>query len=156
ACQINEVLTVVEADIAVHALQDPIIRRLMMLPGLDVTVAASVAAAIADIRRFSDPQKLVAYLGQSSVRQSGEGPAYHGRITKQGRGHARGMLVEAAWGQCDRQDLYAPSHERIASRRGKHIATVVTARKLAMNHLAHAEQGYRLHLGPGGLARPQV
>lgn|GEM_PF-3166988 len=55
--QINEALTVVEADIAVHALQDPTIRRLMTLPGLDVTVAASVAAAIGDIRRFSDPQK---------------------------------------------------------------------------------------------------
>ncbi|RWC65137.1 MAG: IS110 family transposase, partial [Mesorhizobium sp.] len=41
--QINEALTVVEADIAVHALQDQTIRRLMTLPGLDVTVAASVA-----------------------------------------------------------------------------------------------------------------
>ncbi len=44
--QINEALTVVEADIAVHALNDPTIRRLMTLPGIDVTVAASVAAAI--------------------------------------------------------------------------------------------------------------
>ena len=34
----------------------------MTLPGLDVTVAASVAAAIGDIRRFCDPQRLVAYL----------------------------------------------------------------------------------------------
>ncbi len=38
--QINEALTVVEADIAVHALQDPTIRRLMTLPGIDLTVAA--------------------------------------------------------------------------------------------------------------------
>lgn len=54
----------------------PAIRRLMKLPGLDVTVAASVAAAIGGIRRFSDPQRLVAYLGLNpSVRQSGEGPA---------------------------------------------------------------------------------
>ncbi|TIQ01295.1 MAG: IS110 family transposase [Mesorhizobium sp.] len=61
--QVNEALTVVEPDIAVHALQDPTIRRLMTLPGLDVTVAANVAAAIGNIRRFSDPQRLVAYLG---------------------------------------------------------------------------------------------
>ena len=55
-------------------------------------------AAIGDIGRFESPQKLVSYLGLNpSVRQSGPGPAYHGRITKQGRGHARGMLVEAAW-----------------------------------------------------------
>ncbi|WP_306440525.1 IS110 family transposase [Mesorhizobium sp. SARCC-RB16n] len=131
--QINEALTVVEADIAVHALQDPTIRRLMTLPGLDVTVAASVAAAIGDIRRFSDPQKLVAYLGLNpSVRQSGEGPAYHGRITKQGRGHARGMLVEAAWAAVRSPGPLRAFYKRIASRRGKHIAAVATARKLAM------------------------
>ncbi|MER8576368.1 IS110 family transposase [Mesorhizobium sp. M1409] len=148
--QINEALTVVEADIAVHALQDPTIRRLMTLPGLDVTVAASVAAAIGDIRRFSDPQKLVAYLGLNpSVRQSGEGPAYHGRITKQGRGHARGMLVEAAWAasRLPQADRLAP---REAHRGRRHCAQACN------DHLAHAEQGYRLHLGPAGLARPQV
>ncbi|MGX7877146.1 IS110 family transposase [Mesorhizobium sp. ORM6] len=131
--QVNEALTVVEADIAVHALQDPTIRRLMTLPGLDVTVAASVAAAIGDIRRFSDPQKLVAYLGLNpSVRQSGEGPAYHGRITKQGRGHARGMLVEAAWAAVRSPGPLRAFFKRMASRRGKHIAAVATARKLAM------------------------
>lgn len=131
--QINEALMVVEADIAVHALQDPTIRRLMTLPGLDVTVAASVAAAIGDMRRFSDPKRLVAYLGLNpSVRQSGEGPAYHGRITKQGRGHARGRLVEAAWAAARSPGPLRAFYQRIAARRGKHIAAVATARKLAM------------------------
>jgi transposase len=95
--QIEQSLKIVEADIALHALKDPLIRRLMTLPGVDMTVASGVAAAIGDIKRFAGPQKLVAYLNLNpSVRQSGEGPAYHGRITKQGRGQARGMLVEAA------------------------------------------------------------
>src|SRR5690606_23005964 len=49
----TEALPVVEADIAARALHRPTIRRLMTLPGIDVTVAASVAAAIGDIRRFS-------------------------------------------------------------------------------------------------------
>jgi transposase len=88
----------VEADIAQATMSDPVIRRLMTLPGVDMAVASGVAAAIGDIRRFGDPTKLVGYLSLNpSIRQSGEGPAYHGRITKQGRGHARGMLVEAAW-----------------------------------------------------------
>ncbi|MEQ8694176.1 MAG: transposase [Gammaproteobacteria bacterium] len=38
-------------------------RRLMTLPGVDMTVAASIAAAVGDIRRFPDPRKLVSYLG---------------------------------------------------------------------------------------------
>src|SRR5690606_397366 len=76
---------------------------------------------------------LVAYLGLNpSVRQSGEGPAHHGRITKQGRGHARGMLVEAAWAAARSPGPLRAFYKRIAARRGKHIAAVATARKLAM------------------------
>ena len=153
--QINEALTVVEADIAVHALQDQTIRRLMTLPGLDVTVAASVAAAIGDIRRFGDPQRLVAYLGLNpSVRQSGEGPAYHGRITKQGRGHARGMLVEAAWAAARSPGPLRAFYQRIAARRGKHIAAVATARKLAMIiwHML-SKDAYYIWARPALLAR---
>ena len=60
-------------------------------------MALAIVAAIGDVGRFEQSQKLVSYLGLNpSVRQSGPGSAYHGRITKQGRGHARGMLVEAA------------------------------------------------------------
>ena len=55
-------------------------------------------AAVGDFTRFRTPEKLVAYLGLNPrVRQSGWQPASHGRITKAGPAHARGMLVEAAW-----------------------------------------------------------
>jgi len=131
--QIEQSLKIVAADIAQHALRDPMIRRLMTLPAVDVTVAAGVAAAIGDIARFTEPQKLVAYLGLNpSVRQSGEGPAYHGRITKQGRGQARGMLVEAAWAAARSPGPLRAFFRKIAARRGQHIAAVATARKLAM------------------------
>jgi hypothetical protein len=105
----------------------------MTLPGVDMTVASGVVAAIGDIKRFAGPQKLVAYLGLNpSVRQSGEGPAYHGRITKQGRGQARGMLVEAAWAAARSPGPLRAFYRKIAARRGQHIAAVATARKLAM------------------------
>jgi transposase len=69
-----------------------------------MVVALAIVAAIGDVGRFEQSQKLVSYLGLNpSVRQSGPGPAYHGRITKQGRGHARGMLVEAAGRQRERR-----------------------------------------------------
>ena len=76
----------------------PDVRRLMTIPGVDATVALSIVAAVGDFGRFRSPEKLVSYLGLNPrVRQSGGQPASHGRITKQGRAHARGMLVEAAW-----------------------------------------------------------
>jgi transposase len=148
-------LTDVEADIARVATADPVIRRLMTLPGVDMTVASGVAAAIGDIRRFADPTKLVGYLGLNpSVRQSGEGPAYHGRITKQGRGQARGMLVEAAWAAARSPGPLRAFFQRIAARRGKPIAAVATARKLAMIiwHMLTAEADY-IWMRPALLAR---
>jgi hypothetical protein len=120
-----------------------------------MTVASGVAAAIGDVRRFPDPRKLVSYLGLNpSVHQSGEGPAQHGRITKQGRGQARGMLVEAAWAAARSPGPFRAFYHRIAARRGKHIAAVAIARKLAMViwHMLTKETDY-IWARPALLAR---
>lgn len=96
-------------------------------------VALAIVAAIGAVTRFDRPQKLVSYLGLNpSVRQSGPRPAYHGRITKQGRGHARGMLVEAAWAAARASGPLRAFFLRVRARRGQHVAAVATARKLAV------------------------
>ena len=96
--RLGEDLKVIERDLARSALADEAVKRLMTIPGVDMIVALAIVAAIGDVGRFEQSQKLVRYPGLNpSVRQSGPGPAHHGRITKQNRGHARGMLVEAAW-----------------------------------------------------------
>jgi transposase len=71
------------------ALDDPAIRRLLTITGVNLAVAAGLMAAIGDICRFKEPQKLVSYFGLNPrVRQSGLGAAHHGRISKVGRSHA--------------------------------------------------------------------
>ena len=126
-------LRLVERDIARHALEDEGVRRLMTIPGIDMVVGVGLAAAIGDVARFASAEKLVAYLGLNpSVRQSGEAPARHGRIAKQGRGHARGMLVEAAWAAARSPGPFRAFFQRVAARRGQHVAAVATARKLAV------------------------
>ncbi|MDP8908162.1 MAG: IS110 family transposase [Chloroflexota bacterium] len=123
----------VERDLARHALEDEAVRRLMTIPGIDMVVGIGLAAAIGDVARFASAEKLVAYLGLNpSVRQSGDGPARHGRIAKQGRGHARGMLVEAAWAAARSPGPFRAFFQRIAARRGQHVAAVATARKLTV------------------------
>jgi transposase len=87
----------------------------------------------------------VSYLGLNPrVRQSGLQPAHHGRITKQGRAHARGMLVEAAWVATKTPGPLRAFFLRIRGRRGEQIAAVATARKLAVLvwHLLTANQDY--------------
>jgi transposase len=126
-------LAEVERDIAVDAIDDPIIARLMTIPGVNVTVAMSLVAAVGDFARFESPDRLVSYLGLNPrVRQSGEGPAIHGRITKAGRSQARGMLVEAAFSASKAPGPLRAFYRRIKDRRGFQIAVVATARKLVV------------------------
>ncbi len=126
-------LAVIDKDLAQRALGDPDVKRLMTIGGINSIVAASVLAAIGDIKRFPSPEKLVSYLGLNpSVHQSGDRPAFHGHITHQGRGHARAMLVEAAWSVASAPGPLSAFFQRISSKRGKQVAAVATARKLAV------------------------
>jgi transposase len=126
-------LRIIDAELGRVALASPHVRRLMTIPGVDATVALSIVAAVGDFERFRSPEKLVSYLGLNPrVRQSGGQPASHGRITKQGRAHARGMLVEAAWAASKTPGPLRAFYERVRARRGMQIAVVATARKLAV------------------------
>jgi hypothetical protein len=83
--------------------------------------------------RFRNPERLVSYLGLNPrVRQSGGQPASHGRITKAGPAHARGMLVEAAWSAAKAPSPLRAFYQRVQARRGMQVAVVATARKLAV------------------------
>lgn len=91
-------LALVDRELAIEALSDPVVARLMTIPGIDAIAGISIVAAVGDFTRFSDPDKLVSYLGLNPrVRQSGNSAPVHGRIAKTGRAHTRGVLVEAAW-----------------------------------------------------------
>ncbi len=126
-------LRIIDAELGRVALAREEVKRLMTIPGVDATVALSIVAAVGDFHRFPRPEQLVSYLGLNPrVRQSGGQPASHGRITKHGRAHARGMLVEAAWVAVKTPGPLRAFYERIRSRRGMQIAVVATARKLAV------------------------
>ena len=128
----GEELRLIDVELGRAGLASAEVKRLMTIPGVDATVALSIVAAVGDFDRFATPEKLVSYLGLNPrVRQSGGQPASHGRITKQGRGHARGMLVEAAWVAAKTPGPLRAFFERVRARRGMQIAVVATARKLA-------------------------
>jgi transposase len=128
-----EELRLIDRDLGQVALGREDVRRLMSIPGVDATVALSIVAAVGDFTRFRTPEKLVCYFGLNPrVRQSGGQPASHGRITKAGPGHARGMLVEAAWAASKAPGPLRAFYQRVRARRGMQVAAVATARKLAV------------------------
>jgi transposase len=121
------------------------VRWLMTIGGVHMTVALGGLAAIGDIARFSSPDKLVSCLGlHPSVRQSGNGPAHHSQITKQGRSHAQAMLVGAAWAAARVPGPLRAFFLRIQRRRGQQIAAVATARKMVVIvwHLLTTTENY--------------
>jgi transposase len=126
-------IAAVERLIAQQALSWPEIRRLMTVPGVNLVCAASFIAAVGNPNRFLTGRKLVAYLGlDPKVRQSGEGPARSGRISKRGSPAARWALVEAAWTAVLQPGPLHAFYERTKGRRGHGKAIVATARKLAV------------------------
>ena len=122
----------VERLIAAASLESAEVRRLMTVPGVNVICAATFMAAVGEIHRFPSPRKLVAYLGlDPKVRQSGSGPAAHGRVSKQGSVAGRHALVEASWSAVRQPGPLHAFYERIRARRGHQVAIVACARKLA-------------------------
>ncbi|MDE3097756.1 MAG: IS110 family transposase [Chloroflexota bacterium] len=123
----------VDQTIAEQAIGWPEIRRLMTIPGVDVTTAAALMAAIGDIARFPTPRHLVGYLGlDPRLRQSGVAKPRRGRISKEGSAAARHALTEAAWSATRGPGPLRAFAERVGARRGRHVAAVAVARKLVV------------------------
>jgi transposase len=125
------------ADARVLALKrdDPAVARLATAPGIGPLTAAAFVATIDDVTRFADAHQLEAYLGLvPSERSSGERER-RGGITKAGNARVRWLLVEAAWRVLrSPRPACAPLRawaERIQLRRGKRVAVVALARRLA-------------------------
>lgn len=139
----TEQLAVLDSELARLALADERAVRLMTIPG--PIVATMVLASIGDISRFETSQKLASYFGLTpKVRQSREGPARHGRISKQGNASVRKMLVEAAWSAQSAPGPLRAFFARISAKRGAAAAIVATARKLAVLiwHVLAKEEDY--------------
>ena len=75
----------------------PVVEALQALKGVSLVVAATVIAEIGDLSRFDNPRELMAFLGLIPTQHSSGDNIKLGRITKTGNGHARRMLVQAAW-----------------------------------------------------------
>jgi transposase len=130
---LDEEIALVECAIARQVLACAQMRSLLTIPGVNAVTACTLIGANRDISRFPTPSHLVGYLGlDPRVTQSGNEPARHGRISKQGPGEARHVLVEAAWHLSRSAGPMRAPHQRIRARRGANIATVAVARKLAV------------------------
>lgn len=73
------------------------IGRLRCLRGIDTLTAVGLCAEIGDFERFARAEQLMSYIGVVPSEASTGQQRRLGSITKTGSGHARRLLVEAAW-----------------------------------------------------------
>jgi transposase len=94
-----------------------------------------VVATVDDIARFASAHHFEAFLGLVPGERSSGEKRRIGRITKAGNARVRYLLVEAGWRILRAKDPETAALRawglRIADRRGKRIAVVAIARRLA-------------------------
>lgn len=132
---INEQIAAADHRISALEENDPIVALLATTPGVGPLTASAVVAVVDDITRFECAHTFEAFLGLVPGELSSGEKRRVGRITKAGNSRVRYLLVEAAWRimrskQPDTEALRAWA-VNIANRRGKRIATVALARRLA-------------------------
>ena len=71
--------------------------RLRCLRGIDTLTVAGLCAEIGDFERFARAEQLMNYVGLAPSEHTTGEQRRLGAITKTGSGHARRLLVEAAW-----------------------------------------------------------
>lgn len=124
-----------EADQAMEEMagSDPTCQLLMTAPGVGPTTAVRFAAAIDSVGRFPNAHKLEAYLGLTPGEHSSGQRKRRTGVTKAGASKLRWVLVQAAWAARRYYKDHAMvlwSHE-VEERRGKQVAVMALARKLA-------------------------
>jgi transposase len=112
---------------------DPTCKALMTIPGIGPVSAMRFVAAIDDVTRFPSAHAVQAFLGLTPGENSSSDRRQRTGITKAGPPGVRRALVQGAW----TLRRTRPQHPislwamQIEARRGKFIATVAVARKLA-------------------------
>jgi Transposase and inactivated derivatives len=131
----------IERELARLNEHDPVVQRLLKIPGVGSLTATALRASVVDIQRFPSARHFASWLGLTSREHSSGERRRLGRISKQGDPYLRTLLVHGARAVL----LAARSAQRKGSsidrlrtwalelqdRRGHNKATVALANKLA-------------------------
>ncbi len=112
---------------------DPLLTRLSTCPGVGPVTVIRFVGAIDDVSRFANAHQVQAYLGLTPGEKQSSNKQHRLGITKAGSPAVRMALTQAAWAtrRCKTIEPMVHWSLGIEKRRGKFIAIIATARKLA-------------------------
>jgi transposase len=111
----------------------PAARRLMTHPGVGVLTALAFELVIGTPGRFHCGKQIASYVGLVPSEESSGDRRRLGHISKQGNALLRFLLVEAAQVTVRSHPQWRSKFFHLAMRRGRKIAKVAMARKLAVH-----------------------
>jgi transposase len=131
--ELNEQISAADEELKQLTADDPLCQRLMSVPGVGPVTSLRFIAAVDDITRFPSAHAVQAYLGLTPGENSSSERKQRTGITKAGPAAVRRTLTQAAWNlrRSRPQDPISLWAAQIELRRGKFVATIAVARKLA-------------------------
>jgi transposase len=129
---VESALLAAEEQLAKVSVEEPATSLLQSVPGVAAIVSASFVSVVDDPKRFRTAHQVEAYIGlvpseNTSIKRR------LGSITKQGNSYLRAVLVQAAWTimRSRRGSALKSWAKKVEARRGKRVAVVALARRLA-------------------------
>src|SRR5438067_13103165 len=110
----------------------PAAQRLRTHPGVGSLTALAFVLIIGEVNRFRCGKQVASYLGLVPLEESSGNRRRLGHITKQGNSLLRFLMVEAAQVTVRSIPEWRSKYFHLAMRRGRKIAKVAMARKLAV------------------------
>jgi len=130
--RLNPSIAELSQAIEQEAEKHPEARRLMTHPGVGPLTALAFALIIGKAERFQRGKQIASYLGLVPLEKSSGNRRRLGHITKQGSSMVRFLLVEAAQVTVRSLAEWRSKYVHLMMRRGRKIAKVAMARRLAV------------------------
>lgn len=132
---LNKHVAKVDAEIQALAETDSQVKRLCTMPSVGPVTAAAFVATVDDASRFDGAHQLEAYVGLVPSEMSSGEKQRRGHITKTGNTRLRSLLVQVAVSTMRLRKGTTRAlwewAERLATKRGRRVAAVALARKVA-------------------------
>src|SRR5438552_5658824 len=130
--RLNPIIAELSQAIEQEAEKCPEAQRLMIHPGVGPLTALAFVLIIGKAERFQCGKQIASYLGLVPLEKSSGNRRRLGHITKQGSSMVRFLLVEAAQVTVRSLPEWRRKYVQLMMRRGRKIAKVAMARRLAV------------------------
>jgi len=132
---LSEELTSADDRFAKLVTEDPVVSRLTTLPSIGPITASAYVAALDDASRFGRAAQVASYLGLVPREHSSGEQQRRGRVLRSAHPAVQSLLVQAAWRMSRSKDPRTAGlrawAQSVARRRGKKVAMVAMARRIA-------------------------